>query len=194
MTSAIPAIGDALLIIDVQSDFLPGGSLAVPAGDAVIAPLNVAIAAFTGKSLPIIASRDWHPANHCSFKAQGGIWPPHCIAGSSGAAFAAGLRIPETALVVSKAMLPEADAYSAFDGTQLADELHKMGVRRLIVGGLATDYCVLATVRDALALGLDVVVLTDAIRAVDVNPGDGRAAIEKMAAGGALLLTSQDCR
>lgn len=181
MTSAIPAIGDALLIIDVQNDFLPGGSLAVPAGDAVIAPLNVAIAAFTRKSLPIIASRDWHPANHCSFKAQGGIWPPHCIAGSSGAAFAAGLRIPETALVVSKAMLPEADAYSAFDGTQLADELHKMGVRRLIVGGLATDYCVLATVRDALALGLDVVVLTDAIRAVDVNPGDGRAAIEKMA-------------
>lgn len=194
MTSAIPAIGDALLIIDVQNDFLPGGSLAVPAGDAVIAPLNVAIAAFTRKSLPIIASRDWHPANHCSFKAQGGIWPPHCIAGSSGAAFAAGLRIPETALVVSKAMLPEADAYSAFDGTQLADELHKMGVRRLIVGGLATDYCVLATVRDALALGLDVVVLTDAIRAVDVNPGDGRAAIEKMAAGRALLLISQDCR
>lgn len=194
MTSAIPATGDALLIVDVQNDFLPGGSLAVPEGDAVIAPLNAAIDAFARRSLPIIASRDWHPANHGSFKPQGGIWPPHCIAGSRGAEFAAGLRIPEAALVVSKAMRPEVDAYSAFDGTQLADELRKMGVTRLVVGGLATDYCVLASVRDALALGLDVVLLTDAIRAVDVRPGDGRAAIEKMAEDGALLLTSQDCR
>lgn len=194
MRSAIPATGDALLIVDVQNDFLPGGSLAVPEGDAVIAPLNAAIDAFARRSLPIIASRDWHPANHGSFKQQGGIWPPHCIAGSRGAEFAAGLRIPEAALVVSKAMRPEADAYSAFDGTQLADELRNMGVTRLVVGGLATDYCVLASVRDALALGLDVVLLTDAIRAVDVRPGDGRAAIEQMAAAGALLLTSQDCR
>lgn len=192
MTSAIPATGDALLIVDVQNDFLPGGSLAVPEGDAVIAPLNAAIDAFARRSLPIIASRDWHPANHGSFKPQGGIWPPHCIAQSSGAAFAAGLRLPADALVVSKATQPQTDAYSAFQGTDLAARLRSMGVKRLVVGGLATDYCVLETVTDALALGFGVVVLTDAVRAVDVHAGDGQAAVEKMAAAGALLLTSQD--
>lgn len=192
MTSPIPATGDALLIVDVQNDFLPGGSLAVPAGDAVIAPLNVAIDAFAARSLPVIASRDWHPADHCSFKPQGGIWPPHCIAGSSGAQFGAGLQLPGNAIIVSKATLPQADAYSAFQGTELARTLQSMGVKRLVVGGLATDYCVLATVTDALALGLSVVLLTDAVRAVDVRAGDGAAAIDKMAAAGALLLSSRD--
>lgn len=192
MTNASPAAGDALLIVDVQNDFLPGGSLAVPAGDAVIAPLNAAIDAFVQRSLPVIVTRDWHPANHCSFKPQGGIWPPHCIAGSSGAQFGADLRIPGLAIVVSKAMRPEADAYSAFEGTELAWRLQSMGVTRLVVGGLATDYCVLATVTDALALGLRVILLTDAVRAVDVRAGDGLAAIDKMAAGGAQLMTSAD--
>ncbi len=192
MTTAIPTIGDALVIVDVQNDFLPGGSLAVPAGDAVIAPLNAAIDAFARRSLPVIATRDWHPANHCSFQPQGGRWPPHCVAGSSGAEFAAGLRLPRNVLIVSKATRPETDAYSAFQGTDLAMRLPPLGVKRLVVGGLATDYCVLETVADALALGFHVVVLTDAIRAVDVRAGDGLAAIEKMAAGGAHLRTTQD--
>lgn len=156
MAPVTPAVGDALLLVDVQNDFLPGGSLAVPAGDAILPPLNAAIGIFTRRALPIIATRDWHPVNHCSFKSQGGQWPSHCVAGSKGAEFGAGLRIPNTTMVVSKATQPGADAYSGFDGTSLASRLGSMGVRRLFVGGLATDYCVLETVSEALKLGLKV--------------------------------------
>ncbi|HWW70509.1 MAG TPA: isochorismatase family protein [Duganella sp.] len=192
MAPVIPTVGDALLIVDVQNDFLPGGSLAVPAGDAILPALNAAIAVFTKQALPIIATRDWHPVNHCSFKSQGGQWPAHCVAGSEGAAFGAGLRIPNTTMVVSKATEPGADAYSGFDGTSLATRLGSMEVKRLFVGGLATDYCVLETVCDALKLGLGVVLLLDAIRPVDLRAGDGKAAIEKMAALGAVAVTSRD--
>lgn len=187
-SSLNPRPGDALIAVDVQNDFLPGGALAVAGGDAVIGPLNRCMEEFTRRGLPVFASRDWHPRDHCSFAAQGGPWPPHCVAGTPGAAFAAGLRLPASAEIVSKALRPEADAYSAFQGTELAARLRALGVRRVFVGGLATDYCVRATVLDALAAGFEAVVLADAVRAVDVRPGDGVRALEEMAARGAQLL------
>ncbi len=189
-----PGRGDALLVVDVQNDFLPGGSLAVPAGDAVIAPLNRVIEQFREAGLPIVATRDWHPPAHCSFQAQGGPWPPHCIAGSPGAAFAAGLRLPSDAVIIDKATAVDRDAYSGFEGTDLAARLRGAGVRRLFVGGLATDYCVLNTVRDALGEGLAVMLLGDAIRAVDVQPGDGDRAIAEMQSLGARLIDSTQLR
>lgn len=172
--------GDALIVVDVQNDFLPGGSLAVPDGDAVVPVLNAAMAEFEQRGLPIFATRDWHPANHCSFRAQGGPWPPHCVAHSEGAVFAPALRLPAAATIVSKATTADKDAYSGFSGTDLDRLLRAAGVRRVFVGGLATDYCVLNTVRDARASGYEVVLLLDAIRAVDVNPGDGDRAIAEM--------------
>ncbi|HEY6096315.1 MAG TPA: isochorismatase family protein [Gallionellaceae bacterium] len=171
---------DALLIVDVQNDFLPGGALAVPEGDAVIAPLNRCIAAFGRHKLPVYASRDWHPPDHCSFAAQGGPWPPHCVAGSRGAEFAPALALPADAVVISKDDTPELNTYSAFGATDLDRRLQAGGIKRLFVGGLATDYCVLNTVKDALALGYGVVLLIRAVRAVDVAPGDGAHALAQM--------------
>ena len=182
-----PGRGDALLVVDVQKDFLAGGALAVPEGDAVIPLLNEAIRAFSGAGLPIFATRDWHPPDHCSFVQQGGLWPLHCVAGTSGAAFPKSLRLPASAVVISKADDPAADAYSAFSGTDLADRLSDRGVKRVFAGGLATDYCVLRTVLDARAAGLDAVVLDDAVRAVNVESGDGARAIDRMRAAGAVL-------
>lgn len=185
METFAPAPGDALLIVDVQNDFLPGGSLAVPGGEQVVPVLNRALALFNGRAVPVYATRDWHPANHCSFLAQGGIWPPHCIAGSEGAAFAPALALPPGAVVVSKATEPGKDAYSGFDGTSLAQQLRAARVARLFVGGLATDYCVLNTVKDALRQGFKVMLLLDAIRAVERHAGDGAAAIREMTGLGA---------
>jgi nicotinamidase/pyrazinamidase len=183
-----PQHGDALIIVDVQNDFLPGGSLAVPDGDAVIAPINRYAALFSKQSLPVIATRDWHPQDHCSFKSGGGPWPPHCLAGSWGAAFPAGLTMPDTATtVISKATDSDREAYSGFEDTDLAEQLRAKGVKRVFVVGLATDYCVLATVKDALAHGFDAVVLIDAVHAVDVTPGDGERAIREMRTLGATL-------
>ncbi|MDO8263448.1 MAG: isochorismatase family protein [Gallionella sp.] len=181
--------GDALLIVDVQNDFLPGGSLAVPRGDEVVAVLNRYLHAFIAKNLPVYATRDWHPGRHCSFRAQGGIWPPHCVAGTRGAEFAAALQLPPSAVIISKADTAEQDAYSGFEGTNLDQQLHAANIRRLFIGGLATDYCVLNTVRDALRLGYQVFLLADAIRAVDVRPGDGLRAEEEMARLGAQPIT-----
>lgn len=183
---------DALVIVDVQNDFLPGGSLAVPAGDQVVPVLNRYIALFAQHSLPIYATRDWHPANHRSFIAQGGIWPPHCIAGSEGAEFAAALNLPDSAVIVSKAATPEKDAYSGFEGTELSNRLQANGVARLFVGGLATDYCVMNTVKDALLQGFRVALLIDAIRAVDLHAGDGQTAIDEMIEWGAEPLRLTD--
>jgi nicotinamidase/pyrazinamidase len=177
--------GDALVIVDVQLDFLPGGRLAVPHGDEVVAVLNGYIAFFRQAGLPIVATRDWHPPEHCSFQAQGGPWPPHCVAGSRGAGFATLLELPCEAILISKATAPDRDAYSGFEGTNLDALLRKAGVGRVFVGGLATDYCVLNTVRDALQLGYRTVLLLDAIRAVDVHAGDGERAIAEMLQGGA---------
>ncbi len=183
-----PREGDALVLVDVQNDFLPGGSLAVPGGNAVVAPLNAWLACFAADGLPVVATRDWHPANHCSFAAQGGAWPPHCVAGTAGANFAPMLALPAHALVVSKATTAETEAYSGFAGTDLHARLQGLGVKRLFVGGLATDYCVLNTVRDALRLGYAVMLLVACIRAVDLHPGDGERAIAAMRQAGAVVL------
>lgn len=177
--------GDALVVVDVQVDFLPGGSLAVPRGDEVVPVLNRWLAAAAARGLPVFATRDWHPPEHCSFRARGGPWPPHCVAGSAGAAFAPGLRLPPGATVVSKATTPDRDAYSGFEGTDLDARLRAAGARRLLVGGLATDYCVVETIRDARRLGYEVLLLADAVRAVEVRPGDGARALEALRRAGA---------
>ncbi|MEJ2653589.1 MAG: isochorismatase family protein [Gammaproteobacteria bacterium] len=185
--------GDALIIVDVQNDFLPGGALAVPHGDEVVPALNRYIDLFLTKGMPIIATRDWHPVNHCSFQAQGGPWPPHCIANTPGATFAAGLKLPAEAIIISKAVALEKDAYSGFEGTELEAVLRSYGVRRLFIGGLATDYCVLNTVTDALENRYQVYVLSDAIRAVNVNPDDGPKAEQAMIDKGAITITLDQC-
>ncbi len=171
---------DALIIVDVQNDFLPGGNLAVPRGDEVVPAMNNYIDAFEEEKLPIFATRDWHPADHCSFEAQGGIWPTHCVQGSAGAEYAPGLQLPEEAVIISTATEPKKEAYSGFDGTDLHERLQALGVKRLFIGGLATDYCVLSTVKDGLSLGYEVHLLEDGSRAVNVNPDDGQKAIAEM--------------
>ena len=135
----------ALLLVDVQNDFCPGGALAVPDGDAVVPALNEYIARFAGRSLPILASRDWHPRASSHFKAGGGPWPPHCVQDTSGAAFHPDLALPESATVVTKGTSPTDDGYSAFEATDgqgrgVAEQLREAGVDRLYVGGLATEY------------------------------------------------------
>lgn len=181
--------GDALVIVDVQNDFLPGGSLAVPEGNAVAEALNRYIDVFVKHDLPIYATRDWHTSDHCSFQPQGGPWPPHCVAASSGADFAPQLRLPVNAIIISKGTGSHQDAYSGFEGTDLAEQLRAMDVRRLFIGGLATDYCVLNTVRDALSHRFAVLLLEDAIRAVNAQPDDGNKAIAEMQQRGAVPIT-----
>lgn len=187
-----PGMGDALLVVDVQNDFLPGGNLAVPRGDEVIPALNRCLAIFSRLKLPLFASRDWHPADHCSFRRQGGPWPPHCIAGTKGAAFAPGLELPSGTTIISKANTRERDAYSAFGETDLDRRLKDAGVRRLFAGGLATDYCVLNSVKDALGLGYALILLTDAVRAAEIAPGDGERALAEMRKLGAQFALSTE--
>ncbi|MEW6312529.1 MAG: isochorismatase family protein [Pseudomonadota bacterium] len=182
--------GDALLLVDVQNDFLPGGALAVPHGDEVIVPLNRLIERFGVHGLPVYATRDWHPVGHCSFRERGGPWPPHCLADTRGARFPTQLALPEGAVVISKATTPDKDTYSGFEGTDLDERLRERSVQRLAIGGLATDYCVLNTVRDALKLRYRVLLVRDAIRAVEVHAGDGERAIAEMEARGALSVDS----
>jgi nicotinamidase/pyrazinamidase len=177
--------GDGLLVVDVQRDFLPGGALAVPAGDEVVPVLNRYLARWRLLGLPVFASRDWHPTDHLSFRDHGGPWPPHCVAGSVGAQFAPGLALPRDVEIVSTGVERDCEGYSAFDRTDLDDRLRRGGVRRLFVGGLATDYCVRHTVHDALAHGYAVALLVDAIRAIDRRPGDGRRAEMEMSRRGA---------
>jgi nicotinamidase/pyrazinamidase len=179
--------GDALVLVDLQNDFLPGGTLGVPTGDAVISPLNRCIAEFQRQGLPIFATRDWHPPDHCSFQPQGGPWPAHCIGGTWGAEFAAQLLLPSAARVISKATAAQTESYSAFQGTNLAAQLKALGCTRVLLGGLATDYCVKATALDAREAGLDVTVLEDAVRAVNLEPGDGQRALEEMTDRGVQL-------
>ncbi|MDX1527102.1 MAG: nicotinamidase [Gammaproteobacteria bacterium] len=187
-----PAKGDALIVVDVQNDFLPGGNLGVPEGDAVVPIMNRYLALFRRSKLPVYATRDWHPEGHCSFKAQGGPWPPHCVANSKGAAFASDLDLGDDVAVISKATTVEKDAYSGFAGTDLAERLRKQKVNRVFIGGLATDYCVLNTVKDALKDGFKVLLLEDGIRGVDVNPGDSEKAINEMHALGARSVRLED--
>ncbi len=190
MTFTIDPARDALVIVDVQRDFCSGGSLAVPDGDRVVPVLNRYAERFAEKRAPIFASRDWHPARTRHFQAYGGAWPPHCVQGTSGAEFHPGLRLPPGTEIVSAGMDPDEDGYSCFqaetaDGMPFAAALGEHGVSRLFVGGLATDYCVKATVLDALKEGFEVVLLTDAVAAVDVTPGDGERAVGAMKDAGA---------
>ncbi len=181
---------EALLIVDVQNDFCPGGALAVPGGDRVVAPLNGLAARFAAAGRPVYASRDWHPATTSHFKQYGGIWPVHCVAGTPGAAFHPELRLPASTIVVTKGERPDSHGYSAFegrtpDGLSLGEDLRRRGVTHLSIGGLATDYCVKHSALDALTAGLHVTLLEDAIAGVDVDPGDSARAIDQMKAAGA---------
>src|SRR5438132_4458946 len=182
----------ALIVVDVQNDFCPGGTLAVKAGDKIIPPLNALVEAFTASNLPVFFTRDWHPPDHCSFKGKGGPWPSHCVRNSKGAEFHPDLHVPEKALVVSKATEPDKEAYSGFQGTDLSSTLKKMGVAELFIGGLATDYCVKNTVRDALREGFLVNVLTDCVRGVNLKRTDSASALKWMKARGAKEMVSED--
>ena len=189
----------AVIVVDVQNDFLPGGALAVPNGDRVVEPIKRLIAKLP-TTTPVILSRDWHPATTKHFKAGGGMWPAHCVQATTGAEFADGLRLlGETGIVVSKGMDPNDDGgYSAFTGVEIDDEdnartpldelLKDMGVGTVIVCGLATDYCVKATVLDARKLGYATMLFMPGCAAVNVKPEDGMLAVDEMRAAGALLL------
>jgi nicotinamidase/pyrazinamidase len=184
----------ALLIVDVQNDFCPGGALAVPEGDHVVPILNEYTRRLTDHGAEVFASRDWHPERTRHFQAEGGPWPPHCVAGTPGAGFHEGLELPAGASVVTKGTNPEDDGYSAFEavdaqGRGLGDVLRGGGVERLYVGGLATEYCVRASVLDGLKAGLDVVVLLDAVRGIDVREGDVARALDEMLRAGARTAT-----
>lgn len=177
---------DALIIVDLQNDFCPGGALAVPEGDKIVPVLNAYIERFSNSKSLIVATRDWHPENHISFAEQGGIWPKHCVQNTKGAEFHPDLKLPSDSIIVSKATEPDKEAYSGFDGTNLDKLLKGKGVTRLFVGGLATDYCVRATVLDALRLGFCVFLLLDAIKGVNVQPEDSERAIVEMLEKGAI--------
>lgn len=174
----------ALIVVDVQRDFCPGGSLPVPHGDKVVPVLNRYIQKFKEANAAIYATRDWHPANHISFTSKGGPWLPHCVQNTEGAEFHEDLKLPKRTIIVSKAADPNKEAYSGFDGTSLGEELRRKGVKRVFVGGLATDYCVKSTVLDAVELGFETVLLEDAVQGVNVNLGDSERAIEEMKAKG----------
>ncbi len=180
----------ALLVVDVQKDFCPGGNLAVKNGDRVVPKLNMVVGAFSRARLPIFFSRDWHPSNHLSFKPLGGIWPPHCIMGTTGAEFHQDLKIPPGSVIISKAMDPDLEAYSAFQGTDLADQLSKMKVDEVFIGGLTTDYCVRESSLDAMASGFTVNVMKDCIQGVNLKRNDSTLALAEIVERGARLVTS----
>lgn len=177
--------GDALVIVDVQKDFCPGGALAIDGGDQVIPVLNRWIDAAVAAGVPIYASRDWHPVDHISFKQSGGLWPPHCIQDSDGARFHPELRLPESTVKITKGVRFDQDQNSVFDQTGLATRLRQDGVKRLFVGGLAEDVCVRASVLDGRTASFDVVLIPDATRPVTVLGGE-RARLEMHSAGAKL--------
>lgn len=175
---------DALIVVDVQNDFLPGGALAVPDGDAVIAPVN----ALAADADFVVATRDWHPPDHGSFAAEGGVWPVHCVAGSAGAQLAPGIDRENIDVVVDKGTAPDREGYSGFEHTQLERLLRERGVETVHVVGLALDYCVRATALDARRAGFDVIVHLSATRPVDVAPGDGERGVAELRAGGVRVI------
>ena len=188
---------DALIIVDVQNDFCPGGALAVTGGDQVVAVLNCLIPEIERAGLPVIATRDWHPQQTTHFNTHGGSWPPHCVQGTKGAEFHADLALGEGAVIISTGMAENADGYSGFDGVdargvRLADLLRERAIERLVVGGLATDYCVKETVLDGLQKGFKVVVLEDAVRGVNLNLNDARQALDEMKRAGAAIRGSKN--
>ena len=176
------APGDALLVVDVQNDFCPGGALPIPEGDRVVPVLNEWMAAAERAGLPVYASRDWHPQGHPSFVGEGGAWPVHCLQDTSGAAFHPDLRLPPDTLVVTKGTRFDQDQYSAFDQTGLHERLRKDGVRRLWTGGLAQDVCVRATAVDARRLGYEVALIPGA--SLPVTREDAEEALREMREAG----------
>ncbi|HEY6838550.1 MAG TPA: bifunctional nicotinamidase/pyrazinamidase [Geobacteraceae bacterium] len=182
-----------LLVVDMQVDFCPGGSLAVPGGDDIIPVINRYIELCQRYRIAIFASRDWHPPVTTHFKTYGGLWPPHCIQGTEGARFHPLLRLPDKVTVFSKGMDPDKDDYSTFHalcdaGYYLDDRLKKEGVRRLYLCGLATDYCVRQSSLDALRAGYAVTVFVDAVKGVDLTPGDSQRALQEISQAGAELM------
>lgn len=177
--------GDALLIVDVQNDFCPGGALPVPEGDQVVPVLNRWISAAREAGIPIIASRDWHPVSHVSFLEQGGPWPAHCVQDTEGARFHPELALPQDTVLVSKGTAFDKDAYSAFDATGLGGFLSARGIRRLWIGGLAEDVCVLETVKDACALGFETHLISGATKPVEVE--NAEEILQDMRRSGAIL-------
>jgi nicotinamidase/pyrazinamidase len=181
----------ALIVVDVQNDFCPGGSLAVADGDQVVPPLNRLMKEFLDRGEPVFKTRDWHPAKTKHFAAYGGVWPVHCVQGTAGAQFHPDLLEDPRVTVISKGTEESADGYSGFDGTNLTELLHGEGVEEVWVGGLATDYCVKHTVLDAIRDGFRVKALADAMRPVNVDPRDGELAIEQMREAGAEVVGSE---
>lgn len=177
---------DALIVVDVQNDFCPGGALAVGEGDQVVPVLNRLMPRFP----TVVATQDWHPANHRSFAARGGEWPPHCVAGTAGADLHPQLDRAAIDITIRKATEPDQEAYSGFDGTDLAEQLRRRGVRRVFVGGLALDYCVDATALDAARNGFATYVVADATRAV--FPEQAAAKEDAWRAAGVNLVTSDE--
>ena len=182
-----PTPGDALLIIDPQNDFFPGGALPVSEGFAILEPLQSWIDVFDQMGLSIFMTRDCHPEDHCSFVAQGGIWPPHCVKGTVGFELTAALRFPATAFISDKPYFRDLETYDGFSGTDLEAMIRERGVSRLWIGGLATDYCVLHTALEALRLGFEVFLMVEAVRAVNLDPGDGDRALKVMQDHGAVI-------
>ena len=179
----------ALIVVDVQNDFCPGGSLAVARGDEVVPPLNKLISEFLERGEPVFRTRDWHPANTKHFSDFGGTWPVHCVQNTKGAEFHPALRDDPRINVISKG-LGDKDCYSAFDETNLASQLHEQGVEEVLVGGLATDYCVKSTVIAAIDNGFKVKALENAMRGVELQPGDGERAIQEMRDAGAEIIST----
>jgi len=187
----------ALLVVDVQNDFCPGGTLGIHGGHKIIPILNRYIKFFETENLPIIVTRDWHPKVTKHFEQFGGVWPEHCVEGSPGAMFHPDLELPKEALVMSKGMDPEKDSYSAFhaidsSGMALANLLKIFGVAEIYIGGLATDYCVKYSALDALKDGLEAFILTDAIAGVNLQPEDSRLALQEMVNLGAKKTISEE--
>jgi nicotinamidase/pyrazinamidase len=181
----------ALVLVDIQNDFCPGGALAVACGDRIIEAVNLLMPEFQ----LVISTQDWHPADHVSFKEQGGPWPPHCVQGTEGAELHAALNQERISYYFRKASAPDKDAYSEFEGTDAAgrtldEALKSHAIKRIYVVGLATDYCVKATVLDGIKHGYEVYAVTDAMRAVNVAPDDGARALKEMESAGAHLVTS----
>jgi nicotinamidase/pyrazinamidase len=181
-------MADALLIIDFQNDFTPGGALAVEEGDEIAEPIRRLAPEFD----VIAATRDWHPPDHASFETQGGPWPVHCVQGTRGAELHPGMDNIDVDFIVDVGREREDQGYSGFEKSDLAEQLRERGVEKVAVCGLATDYCVRASAIDARREGFDVTLVEDAVRAVDLEPGDGARAIEEMRQAGAKVATSEE--
>jgi len=181
--------GDALLVIDMQCDFMPGGALPVAGADALLPVIHACMCFFDNRALPIFATRDWHPPDHSSFVTEGGPWPVHCVAGSEGARFAEGLDLPASVYCINKGEQRDLPGYSAFEDTTLHAQLQAQAVHRLFVTGVATEYCVRASVLDALERQYIVVVLRDGVCAVDKH--DGIRSFHEMREQGALLAATE---